>query len=237
MAGALRCELDTLIVSPSSRRMQGTMKRKLPKTVTRRPQAPRLPPLPFDVLRRVEEIEGYLTASIDDCERGLSFNTQKAVRLLRSCVVSVFEIQIQYYRALPGFSSNWIGPIVSGIVHSAMGQLGMRVSHFQRAALEGELARTLIEHVATTDAKPSEPTMQSNLAQRTVESIAKQLVRLRAEAHITMEELAGELDVDPRSVFRHFSGESSPRDRHLAAYERVFSDRLKTKVVIRKTSG
>ena len=69
------------------------------------------------------------------------------------------------------------------------------------------------------------------------ETLASQIDRLREECRITVEELAEELGVDPRSVFRHLSGESMPRSRHLAAYERVFSARLQTKVVIRKTSG
>jgi ribosome-binding protein aMBF1 (putative translation factor) len=68
-------------------------------------------------------------------------------------------------------------------------------------------------------------------------TVASQIERLRQQCRMTVEELAEALDVVPRSVFRHLSGESIPRNRHLAAYERVFSERLKTKIVILKTSG
>jgi hypothetical protein len=67
-------------------------------------------------------------------------------------------------------------------------------------------------------------------------SIAAQLIQLRDECRMTAEELAGELDVKVRSVYRHFSGAAIPRKRHIRGYERIFSKALKRQVVIEQTS-
>jgi hypothetical protein len=64
------------------------------------------------------------------------------------------------------------------------------------------------------------------------ETIPEQLSRLRDESRWTMDELAEEIQVDPRTVQRHLAGDSSPYKRHIAAYERVFSKRLSRKVLI-----
>ncbi len=69
------------------------------------------------------------------------------------------------------------------------------------------------------------------------ESIAGQLNRLRDECRLSVEELAEKLDIRDRSVYRHLSGETIPRLKQIGAYERVFSEILATKVVIKTTSG
>jgi hypothetical protein len=64
-----------------------------------------------------------------------------------------------------------------------------------------------------------------------------QLRELRKESHLEFEELAEALDVAPRSVYRHFSGESVPYGKHLARYQEIFSEKLGRKVLISRTSG
>jgi hypothetical protein len=66
--------------------------------------------------------------------------------------------------------------------------------------------------------------------------VASLLQRLREESRMSVEDLARAIDADPRSVYRHLSGQSAPRLRYLGAYERVFSEALKRKVVIRQMS-
>jgi hypothetical protein len=66
--------------------------------------------------------------------------------------------------------------------------------------------------------------------------IAVQLKKLSDECRMTVEEVAEAVAVEPRSVYRHLSGEAIPRKRQLAAYERVFTEKLKRPIRL-KTSG
>jgi hypothetical protein len=68
------------------------------------------------------------------------------------------------------------------------------------------------------------------------ESIAAQLDKFLDEANWTVEELAEALDLSPRSIFRHLSGQARPLKRNIKRYEQAFSNRLKRQVVIRKKS-
>jgi DNA-binding XRE family transcriptional regulator len=68
------------------------------------------------------------------------------------------------------------------------------------------------------------------------ETIGQQIKRLRLECRLTVEELAPQVNLEPRSVQRHESGKALPYPRYLAAYERYFSKHLKREVVIKKLS-
>jgi len=68
------------------------------------------------------------------------------------------------------------------------------------------------------------------------ETVATQINRLREECHLTAEELAEKIGIEPRSVQRHLAGSSVPHGRHVRAYERVFSNLLNRQVVISKMS-
>jgi DNA-binding transcriptional ArsR family regulator len=63
------------------------------------------------------------------------------------------------------------------------------------------------------------------------------LKRLLGEAHMTVEQLAEAVGIDPRSVYRHLAGEVLPQPPKMFAYQRVFSQALNRTVVIRKVSG
>jgi hypothetical protein len=86
------------------------------------------------------------------------------------------------------------------------------------------------EDATTTTTIPAEPKPEP-------EPTCAQLERLRVEAHISIEDLAAAIDTDPRSVYRHLSGERLPQPKYLAKYQRVFSERLDRKVHIKKLSG
>jgi len=62
------------------------------------------------------------------------------------------------------------------------------------------------------------------------ETISEQIERLRNECRLAVEDLAEAIDLTPRSVYRHLSGGAHPRKRQLAAYEKVFSEKLKRQV-------
>jgi hypothetical protein len=68
------------------------------------------------------------------------------------------------------------------------------------------------------------------------ESVAEQLKRLQADCDLTAQEMADALRVDPRSIFRHLAGETRPRRTHLAAYEKLFSERLGKPITLKKVA-
>ncbi|MGO8720054.1 MAG: helix-turn-helix domain-containing protein [Acidobacteriaceae bacterium] len=68
------------------------------------------------------------------------------------------------------------------------------------------------------------------------ESIGKQIKRLQQECDITAEAIAEYLSVVPRSIYKHLAGQTIPRRKHIAAYERLFSERLNRSVTLQKVS-
>jgi hypothetical protein len=68
------------------------------------------------------------------------------------------------------------------------------------------------------------------------ETVAAQIKSLRDECRWTNEQLAEAADLSARQVARHVSGEAMPYKRNIAAYERLFSNELKRKIVIIKKS-
>ncbi len=56
--------------------------------------------------------------------------------------------------------------------------------------------------------------------------LSGQLRALQDEARLTAEQIAESLDIDPRSVFRHLGGQAVPRRKQIAAYERLFTEKL-----------
>jgi hypothetical protein len=66
------------------------------------------------------------------------------------------------------------------------------------------------------------------------ETIATQFQRLRDECRWTIPDLAEAVDISPRQVARHLSGEFQPLPRNMSAYERAFSNHLKRKIVIKE---
>lgn len=68
------------------------------------------------------------------------------------------------------------------------------------------------------------------------ETVAAQIEKFRDECRWTNEQLAEAAELSTRQVARHVSGEAMPYKRNIAAYERVFSKKLKKQIVISKKS-
>jgi DNA-binding XRE family transcriptional regulator len=64
------------------------------------------------------------------------------------------------------------------------------------------------------------------------ETIGAQIKRLRHECKWTIQELADVIDIDERTIRRHEADDVQPYDRTVRAYERVFSNELKRKILI-----
>ena len=72
--------------------------------------APSLPPLSLDVLKEVEEIERYAKDRISQAVTGV-LNLPKVVRIANACVVTVFNMQAEYYLSLDGCSLAWLDDV------------------------------------------------------------------------------------------------------------------------------
>jgi hypothetical protein len=65
--------------------------------------------------------------------------------------------------------------------------------------------------------------------------VGREIEKLRVECDITVEFLAEEIGIEPRSVYRHLSGDATPNKRRIAIYEKVFSERLNRPVTLRNS--
>jgi DNA-binding transcriptional ArsR family regulator len=63
-------------------------------------------------------------------------------------------------------------------------------------------------------------------------TVGEQIRKLSDECRLTVEELAEAIEVSPRTVYRHLAGDAQPQPRHLAAYEKHFTARLRRPVQI-----
>lgn len=97
--------------------------------------------------------------------------------------------------------------------------------------------QTELETIADLQSKPAPQPLQNpyrNLSPiiPPKSTTAQEIARLRAEARITLEELAAETDFNQSTVYRHESGESTPQPWRVSKYEKVFSKLLERKIVI-----
>jgi hypothetical protein len=94
----------------------------------------------------------------------------------------------------------------------------------------------LPEAPPSPDAKAGDVEMISVPTSKPTDTVAAQIERLRDECRWTNEELAEAAELSTRQVARHVSGEAMPYKRNIAAYERVFSKKLKRQIVVSKKS-
>jgi hypothetical protein len=133
-----------------------------------------LPPLSFEVLWKIHDIEEYARLSLDACSDpdNLSFNTEHAVRLLRTCVVTMLDLQIGYYSSLPRYQLEWIDEIAQKAIDSLIAAFPPFKSGEE---FRFELRHTVNDHLAqrpeTTEngvatAAPPRPASSERLALR-----------------------------------------------------------------------
>jgi hypothetical protein len=224
--------LDTLILPRIAQRRKCAMSKK---KESRKKKVPAIPQLSLEALDDVQKIERYARQQLRECENLSHFNTQKAERILRTCTVQVLKAQIAYYESLPTFHEKWIIKLQENTIESAVGMI------------PGGYGNDLEEHFRdvlwkTTYADLNPPktlTDKKEESRKPDATLPEQIKKLRDEARLTNEELADEINLEPRSLYRHLSG-TPPRARHIAAYEKVFSEKLARKILLQnviKTSG
>jgi DNA-binding transcriptional ArsR family regulator len=190
---------------------------------------PPLPPLPLESLVLVEKLERYARDGLRACGAGqgffMDFNVEKALRILRTCCTEVVKIEIKFYVSLPAYRAEWFEEIKRKTIASAVGLVpyDSNCRETIRSALKDTLDEIPIPNRSVKAEKPKE-----NIPSRPA-PIASELRILLDESRVTAEELAEEIDLDVRSVYRHLK-ETPPRKRQIAAYEKFFSARLGRKI-------
>lgn len=188
---------------------------------------PAIPQLSLGVLNNVQEIERYARQQLRECESSTHYNSQKAERILRTCTVQVLKTQIAYYEPLPTFHENWIIQLQKDAIESAVAMVPAGYGddlyeHF----------RDILWDTTYADLNPPKTlTGKKEESQKPETTLAEQIRKLRDEARMTNEELAEQINLGLRSLYRHLSG-TPPRARQIAAYEKLFSEKLARKVLL-----
>ncbi|HEX4006119.1 MAG TPA: helix-turn-helix transcriptional regulator [Acidobacteriaceae bacterium] len=102
---------------------------------------------------------------------------------------------------------------------------GKQAASYTLAGVDLKSASPLLRMVHEAQQRAQETRPSGN-------SLGEQIRLLREDCRLTNEDLAAALGVDRRSVVRHISNDHKPAKRHLAAYEKLFSERLGRKVRI-----
>jgi hypothetical protein len=190
------------------------------KKKSKRVPVPDIPPLSLKALGDVQEIERYAHQEIRDCHSSSHLNTQKAQRILRTCAVQVLRIQLAYYQSLPIFHEKWVIKLQADAIESAVGMIP--------GGYEDDLYQYFRDILWKTTYDDLNPPKSKRIIE--TKTVAQQIDALRSECRMTVEELATALDIEPRSIYRHLSNKAKPRQRQIAAYERLFSERLERSV-------
>src|SRR5437016_1575325 len=84
---------------------------------------PPLPPLSPQALHDVEEIDHAVQSSLESCSNatGNFVNAERALRILRTCLVMSLDVQLDYYRSLQNYHPVWMALIVRDTIESFIG--------------------------------------------------------------------------------------------------------------------
>jgi hypothetical protein len=80
-----------------------------------------VPPLSLEALKAVQQIEAYARPALLGCDGLYRFNIEKGMRILRTCVIEVFDCQIDYFKTLSFYDPRWGEMIVKPTIDSALG--------------------------------------------------------------------------------------------------------------------
>ena len=108
------------------------------------PQPP-LPPLSFKALNQIQDIESYARSALHGCGSFVDYNVEKALRILRTCVVASLEAQMTFYSSLATFNQRWIIEITEKTISATIGLVGGDGSaHYEY--FEAQVRKTIQEH-------------------------------------------------------------------------------------------
>jgi hypothetical protein len=112
----------------------------------KRKPLPRIPPIPLEILKKVEAVEESASKALEDCDHIGFLNVEKTRRILRTCVVEVFDLQMDYYASLPNFDGRWARELKLKTISSVIGLFPAYYHSGDR--FRNELSRTIDDHQA-----------------------------------------------------------------------------------------
>ncbi len=106
-----------------------------------------LPPLSLEVLGHVEDVENYARHALHNCGDSRYYNAEKALMILRTCIVEALDIQLEYYEPLPHYRPEWRAEIRERTINAVVGLVGTAgAEHWD--FFHHEVRRTVREHFA-----------------------------------------------------------------------------------------
>jgi hypothetical protein len=165
----------------------------------------RLPPLPLRAVDTIQTLEHYVKEALAECGDADSFNTQKALRVLRPCVAGVLDAQTVHYFSLPERQPEWLDKIAADTLDTALALVGIRVVA-RNPEIRTEIEDTINENVTQIRNVFRQPQPLSATAPRRAPgTIYSPLAARRMEAHIAskglgMTEFAGMVPTTDRTL-------------------------------------
>lgn len=202
-----------------------------------------LPPLPVAKLSELEVDEMGLRSALGRCtdRYGSLINEPKAYAYLRSYAVQIFDFYLKSHSKMSKIPPEWNQYFKEDSIHRVIScflKVCSANGHYERSYRQ-ELEATIESHIQSllppTLTLPKPSAYQAPALMMAAPKVSEQLKKLRDECRMTIEEIAEEINVRPRSVSRHLSGEDVPRRKTLRAYESIFSKRTGRTIQI-KTS-
>jgi hypothetical protein len=144
-------------------------------------------PLSPAALDTVEDIEKYARYALSACSNAVGnlVNPEKAVRILRTCVVQALDAQIDYYETLPSYRKEWVRELQHKTIDSTLGLMPMWTSGEE---FRPGLVRTVRDHIRQrSKAARTHPVAAP---QHKAQKIEEQLDAFRDECRLTVEDLA-----------------------------------------------
>lgn len=195
-----------------------------------------LPPMARDLLEFVQACEESAHRNLMNSFRRGSLDVGSATSILGTYAVSVIDGQIASYSRLHKYDPRWTDNIIQSTLQSADGMISSVIGDRYNPPVLSNLEHIIREHLKAKAQKAKKAAAPTKTDQKKPEPIGRQIDSLRKECRMTVEELADALDVTPRSVYRHLSGEADPRSRQIAAYEKLFSEKLNKSVRLNTSS-
>lgn len=210
-----------------------------------------LPHLTQDEVSERDHEETVLHREMSRCYKRDDFDEERADHVLRDSVVRIFRLGMAAYTKKPGYDPGWIDEIVHQSIYRVLkttedylrGDINKHYLRLQKTALDDFRNNPIfappnlaeMHPTALTSRQASPLLLMAHAAAQlgaeapspaSEKSLGKQIKQLREECRLTIEDLAAVLHVDRRSVVRHISGKNTPTKRHVAAYEKKFSESL-----------
>ena len=172
-----------------------------------------------------------LDRELSKCQRGSEFDAERAFQVLRAYTVEIFKVVYPAFQKKIGYESAWTADIVGDTIFRAMTvYTGHNVYGMPSLGeLSQTLEATLLDHLKELkNTGPQSPRLQLPVAVEPHASpgIGEELKQLLIDCRCRPEDIAEEIGIQPRNVYRHLAGETVPSLVNVGKYEKALSKRL-----------